>query len=156
LQWRSVLNSQIKNGPILLADNDINSIFLTLRALERNHVKNAVIVVRDGVEALDYLFEAGKYAGQATLLPEIMLLDRHLPRVSGLELLGLIRGAERTRKLPVVVLTSPEDDGDRIDATNLGTITYLRKPINFKNLLESVSRCGLHCLLVSESRRGAA
>ena len=150
------MNSPIKNGPILLADNNINDIFLTLRALERNHVKNAVIVVRDGVEALDYLFEAGKYAGQTTLLPEIMLVDLHLPKVDGLKLLGLIRGAERTRKLPVVVLTSPQDDGERIDAINLGTLTYLRKPINFKNLLESVCRCGLHCLLVSESRRGAA
>src|SRR5215471_2842697 len=90
LQWRSALNSQIKNGPILLADNNINDIFRTLRALERNHVKNAVIVVRDGVEALDYLFEAGKYAGQTTMLPEIMLLDLHLPKVGGLELLGLI------------------------------------------------------------------
>lgn len=150
------MNLQIKNGPILLADNNVNDIFLILRALERNHVKNAVIVVRDGVEALDYLFGSGKYAGQTTMLPEIILLDLHLPKLGGLELLGLIRSAERTRNLPVVVLTSADEECDRIDANNLGTITYLRKPINFRNLLEATSRCGLHCLLVSEGRRGAA
>jgi len=140
----------------LVADNNINDIFLVLRALERNHVKNAVIVVRDGVEALDYLFESGKYAGQTTMLPEVVLLDLHLPRVSGLELLGLIRGAERTRSLPVIVLTSADDEQDRIDGNSLGGISYLRRPIRFKNLLGAVSRCGLHCLLVSEPRRSAA
>ena len=139
----SILSHPIKSGPILLVDDDVNDISLTLRALDRNHLKNAVIVVRDGIEALEYLFEAGKYAGQTTILPEIVLLDLDLPKVGGLKLLGLLRAAERTRALPVIVLTSSADEQDRIDTHNLGTISYLRKPINVKNLCEAVSRCGL-------------
>ena len=140
----SILNHHLKTGPILLVDDDVNDISLTLRALERNRVKNAVIVVRDGIEALEYLFESGKYAGQTTILPEIMLLDLHLPKLGGLKLLGLIRAAERTRGLPVIVLTSSADEQDRIDIHNLGIVSYLRKPINFKNLFQAVSRCCLH------------
>jgi two-component system response regulator len=140
----SILNHHIQSGPILLVDDDVNDIALALRALDGNHVKSAVIVVRDGIEALDYLFESGKYAGQTTIRPEIVLLDLHLPKVGGLKLLGLLRAAERTRALPVIVLTSSRDEQERIDTHNLGTISYLRKPINFRNLFEAVSRCGLH------------
>lgn len=150
------MHLQAKNGSILLVQDDTNDILLTIRALEKIHLKNAVVVIRDGAEALYYLFESGKYVGQTTRLPALVLLDLHLPTVGGLEVLGLIRASERTRTLAVIALTSSVDEQARIDNHNLGTTSYLRKPIDFKNLLEAVSRCGLHFLLVSESESDAA
>ena len=93
--------SPTANRPILLVEDDTNDIFLTFHALKKNHVQNDVIVIRDGLEALDYLFGAGKYAGQMTALPEIVLLNLRLPKVGGMEVLGQIRAAERTRNLPL-------------------------------------------------------
>jgi two-component system response regulator len=139
--------------PILLVEDDANDVILTIRALERNHVKNRVIVFRDGVEVLDYLFESGKYAGQKTTLPAIVLLDLNLPKVGGIEILGQIRAASRTRTLPVIVLTSSADERDRVDTHNLGAIGFVRKPVDFRNFLDAVLQCGLHWLLLDDSSR---
>lgn len=141
--------SPTANRPILLVEDDTNDIFLTFHALKKNHVQNDVIVIRDGLEALDYLFGAGKYAGQMTALPAIVLLNLRLPKLGGMEVLGQIRAAERTRNLPVVVLTSSVDEQDRIDTRNL-SVSYVRKPVDFRNFLDAVLQCGLHWLLLDE------
>jgi two-component system, response regulator len=139
---------------ILLVEDDVSDIYFTLHTLEQNHVKNDVVVVRDGVEALDYLFESGKYAGRKTILPEIVLLDLHLPKVGGMQVLGLIRAAERTRSLPVIILTSSADEQDRITSYGLATVACIRKPLGFRNFLDAVLQCDLHWVLVNEPSRG--
>lgn len=149
----AALIPKTENRPILLVEDDRNDEFLTVRALEKNHVKNPIIVCHDGVEALDYLFEAGRYAGHRTVLPEIVLLDLNLPKVGGMEVLGQIRAAERTRSLPVVVMTTSDDEQDRITSYGLGAVGYVRKPVEFRNFLDAVSQCGLHWLLVNQLSR---
>jgi two-component system response regulator len=139
-----------ENGPILLVENDAKDILLTLHALERSHVKNDVIVVRDGIEALDYLFASGRYAGQATTMPEFILLGLHLPKVSAREVLEEIRGAERTRTLPVIVMTSSADEENRFKTYGLG-VSCIRKPVEFKDFLDALLQCGLHWLVVTKS-----
>jgi two-component system, response regulator len=153
--WEAALIPPTEHRLILLVEDDTSDIYLTLHTLEKNHVKNNVVVVRDGVEALDYLFESGKYAGHTTILPEIVLLDLHLPKVGGMEVLGLIRAAERTRSLPVIILTSSADEQDRINNYGLATVGCIRKPVDFRNFLDAVLQCGgLHWVLVNEPSRG--
>lgn len=133
---------------ILLVEDDADDEALTIRALKKNNIKNEVVVVRDGAEALDYLFATGAHAGGE--LPQLVLLDLKLPKVNGLEVLRRLREDQRTRLLPVVILTSSNEERDVVEAYRLGTNSYVRKPIDFKQFLEAVGHLGLYWLVLNE------
>lgn len=137
---------------ILLVEDNPDDIELTLHSLKTNHIKNDVVTARDGVEALDYLFGAGKYSGRdLTVAPAIILLDLKLPKVDGLEVLRRIRENELTKLIPVVVLTSSKQEKDLFNAYNLGVNSYVCKPVDFNQFAAAVSRLGLYWLLLNES-----
>ena len=136
---------------ILLVEDNRDDEALTLRALKKNNIKNEVVVAHDGVEALDYLFGTGSYAGRdLTEMPQVILLDLKLPRVDGLEVLRRLRADERTRLLPVVILTSSNEDQDRINGYGLGANSYVRKPVDFAQFIEAVRQLGLYWLILNE------
>ena len=136
---------------ILLVEDNRDDEALTLRALKKNNIKNEVVVARDGVEALDYLFGTGSYAGRdLTDMPQVILLDLKLPRVDGLEVLRRLRADERTRLLPVVILTSSNEEQDRIKGYGLGANSYVRKPVDFSQFIEAVRQLGLYWLILNE------
>jgi CheY-like chemotaxis protein len=138
--------------PILLVEDSEDDEILTLRALTKNHIANEVVVAHDGVEALDYLFGTGPHQGRdVTMLPQVMLLDLNLPRVGGLDVLRKVRQDERTKLLPVVVLTSSPEDEDRIRSYSLGANSYVRKPVGFEQFTEAVKTLGLYWLLLNET-----
>lgn len=138
--------------PILLVEDNPDDEALTLRAFRRNNVKNSVVVAHDGAEALDYLFGTGRYAGRSDReLPQVVLLDLKLPKVDGLEVLRRIREEERTRLLPVVILTSSKEERDLVDGYRLGCNSYVRKPVNFDEFLEAARQLGLYWLLLNEA-----
>jgi two-component system, response regulator len=137
---------------ILLVEDNPDDEALTLRALKKNNIKNDVMVARDGAEALDYLFGTGKYAGRDTaLLPQVVLLDLKLPKIEGLEVLRRVRADERTKLLPVVILTSSNEDQDRIAGYGLGANSYVRKPVDFSQFLEAARQLGLYWLVLNEA-----
>ena len=131
--------------PILLVEDNPDDEKLTLRALAKNNIRNAVVVARDGVQALDYLF--GESANPA---PAIVLLDLKLPKVDGIEVLRRIRAADKTRLTPVVILTSSKEDQDLITGYELGANSYIRKPVDFVQFTESVRQLGLYWLILNE------
>lgn len=136
---------------ILLVEDNPDDETLTLRAFRKNNITNRVVVTRDGDEALDYLFARGKYAGRDnSVMPQVMLLDLKLPRLGGLEVLKQIRADERTKMLPVVVLTSSDEDRDIIESYKLGANSYVRKPINFDEFLEAAQNLGLYWMLLNQ------
>jgi two-component system response regulator len=136
---------------ILLVEDNPDDVALTLRALKRNNILNEVVVAEDGVEALDYLFSKGKYAGRdATRTPIVVLLDLKLPKIDGLEVLKQIRDDERTRLIPVVILTSSSEEKDIINGYSLGANSYTRKPVDFNQFNEAVRQLGLYWLLWNE------
>ncbi|MFW6126250.1 MAG: response regulator [Chloroflexota bacterium] len=136
---------------ILLVEDNEDDVLLTLRALEENHVGNQVDVVRDGVEALDFLFGRGTYADRhGADLPAVVLLDLKLPKVDGLEVLRQIRADNRTRCLPVVILTSSSEERDLVNGYELGANSYVRKPVNFTDFTGAVRQLGLYWLLLNE------
>jgi two-component system, response regulator len=140
-----------KNKPILLVEDNADDEALTLRALKRHNIGNPVVVARDGVEALDYLFGTGPHVGRDTgELPQVMLLDLKLPRLDGLEVLKRVRADERTRRLPVVILTSSREERDVLRGYDLGANSYVRKPVDFTEFLESVRQLGLYWLILNE------
>jgi len=137
---------------ILLVEDNLDDVDLTIRALERNKIKNEVIVAHDGVEALDYLFGTGKYAGRdVSNTPQVILLDLKLPRIDGLEVLKRIREDERTKLLPVVIMTSSNEEQDIVGGYSLGANSYIRKPVDFNSFTEAVRQLGLYWLLLNES-----
>jgi two-component system response regulator len=137
---------------ILLVEDNPDDEELTLRALKKNNIQNDVIVARDGVQALDYLFGTGIYAGRdASRLPSVTLLDLKLPKIDGLEVLKRIREHERTKLLPVVILTSSKEEQDLIKGYALGANSYIRKPVDFSQFIEAVRQLGLYWLLLNES-----
>ncbi|HEY5574077.1 MAG TPA: response regulator [Anaerolineales bacterium] len=137
---------------ILLVEDNPDDEELTIRALRKNNLVNDVEVVRDGVEALDFLFAEGEYAGRdGSEIPEVVLLDLKLPKLNGLEVLERIRADARTRLLPVVVLTSSSEEEDIIASFTLGANSYVRKPVNFTSFSEAVQQLGLYWLLLNES-----
>lgn len=136
---------------ILLVEDNPDDEELTLMALEKNNILNEVVVARDGGEALDFLFGTGPGSSiSRKLLPAIVLLDLKLPKVSGLAVLQQIRGNQRTRLLPVVVLTSSNEDKDVIESYSLGCNSYVRKPVNFAMFIEATRQLGLYWLLLNQ------
>jgi len=128
---------------------------LTLRAFRKNNIMNEVVVMRDGAEALDYLFGEGSYAGRdMRVMPQIILLDLKLPKVDGLEVLKRIRADERTRLVPVVILTSSKEEQDIVNGYNLGANSYIRKPVDFVQFVEAMRLLGLYWLVLNEPLPG--
>ncbi len=141
----------MKTKIILLAEDNPDDVKLTMRALKKANVMNEVVVAQDGAEALDYLFGTGKYAGRdVNQLPQVVLLDLKMPKVDGLEVLQRIRADERTKLLPVVVLTTSSEDKDRVGSYQLGANSYVRKPVDFNQFTEAVRQLGLYWLLLNE------
>ena len=136
---------------ILLVEDNPDDEALAIRALKRHHIGNEIVVARDGVEALDYLFGTGMYAGRDTNnKPSVVLLDLKLPRVDGLEVLRRLREDNRTKFLPVVVLTTSSEEGDVINSYSLGCNSYIRKPVDFVQFSEAIRQLGMYWLLMNE------
>ena len=136
---------------ILLVEDNPNDEELTLRALKKSQILNPVRVARDGAEALDYLFARGAYADRSpTEVPQVILLDLKLPKVDGLEVLKAIRSDDRTKLLPVVVLTSSVEDKDLTSSYGLGANSYVRKPVNFNQFVEAVRQLGSYWLVINQ------
>jgi two-component system response regulator len=136
---------------ILLVDDDPNDVELTLRAFRNNPLGNKIVVARDGLEALDYLCGTGAYAGRDPAhQPQVVLLDLNLPAIDGLEVLRRIRADDRFRRLPIVILTSSNEDSDKLAGYGLGANSYVRKPVDFRKFSEAVTRLGLYWMLVNE------
>lgn len=136
---------------ILLVEDNPDDVELTLRAFRKNKIRNDIVVTRDGVEALDYLFGTGAYRDRDTgILPQLVLLDLKLPRLGGMEVLKRLRSDERTRFLPVVVLTSSTEERDLAEAYRSGVNSYIRKPVDFNKFAEAVQLLGLYWLVLNE------
>jgi CheY-like chemotaxis protein len=136
---------------ILLIEDNPDDETLTMRALAKNNIANRIVIAHDGVEALDYLFGTGMHAGRDTSLqPALILLDLKLPKVDGFEVLRQLRADKRTRFLPVVILTSSNEEQDIVNGYGLGANSYVRKPIDFQRFLVSVQQIGLYWLAVNE------
>ena len=136
---------------ILLVEDNPDDEALTHRALKKNNIGNEVVVARDGAEALDYLFGTGAYEGRDTsIVPQVVLLDLKLPKVDGLEVLRRLRAGERTKLLPVVVLTSSREQQDLVDSYDYGANSYIRKPVDFAQFVEAVRQLGLYWLVLNE------
>ena len=137
---------------ILLVEDNDDDVELTLRALRRTRVADRVDVVRDGAEALEYLFATGSHAGRDVRdTPNLVLLDLELPKVGGLEVLERLRADPRTRRLPVVILTSSNVGDDLARSYDLGANSYIRKPVDFRRFMEAVNQLGLYWLVLNEA-----
>ncbi len=137
---------------ILLVEDNPNDEALTLRALKKNNIRNEVVVVRDGAEALEWLFATGAHSGRDPAnLPQVVLLDLKLPKVSGLEVLRAVRADPRTKRLPVVLLTSSREDQDVITGYDLGANSYVCKPVDFSDFAEAIRQLGLYWLVLNET-----
>lgn len=135
---------------ILLVEDNPDDEALTLRALKKNNILNEVIIARDGVEALDYMFGVGKFAGRdTTRTPQVILLDLKLPKLDGLEVLRRIRENERTRLQPVVILTTSNEERDIISSYQLGANSYIRKPVDFDQFMDAIRQLGLYWLVLN-------
>lgn len=137
---------------ILLVEDNPDDVALTLRALKKNNIKNTVVVAKDGVEALDFLFGEGAHQGRDPRdKPQLILLDLKLPKVDGLEVLQKLRTDERTRLLPVVILTSSKEQRDLVEGYSLGANSYIRKPVDFDQFIEAVRQLGLYWMVLNET-----
>ena len=137
---------------ILLVEDNPDDEALTIRALKKNNILNEVIVARDGVEALNYLFAEGSYADRdIDDQPQVILLDLKLPKLDGLEVLKRIRADRRTRLLPVVILTTSNEDRDVINSYEMGANSYIRKPVDFEQFIEAIRQLGLYWLVLNQA-----
>lgn len=142
----------MKEKVILLVEDNPDDELLTIDALAANKVGNDVVVARNGVEALDYLFARGAYTGRRVSdLPAVVLLDLKLPKIDGLEVLRQLRADDRTHLLPVVILTSSNEEEDRLKGYSLGANSYVRKPVDFDEFVKAAGQLGLYWLLLNQS-----
>ncbi|MEP6900596.1 MAG: response regulator [Actinomycetota bacterium] len=140
-----------KNKSILLVEDNPDDEALMLRALKKNNIANLIIVTRDGVEALDYLFATGQYAGRDLReMPQLILLDLKLPKIEGLEVLRRLRCSELTKLIPVVILTTSAEQRDIIESYNLGANSYVQKPVDFNEFMETTRQLGTYWLLLNQ------
>ena len=141
----------MKEPVILLVEDNADDEALTMRALQKNNITNKIVVARDGVEALDYLFARGQHAGRDTgTQPAVILLDLKLPKLDGFEVLRELRADNRTKLLPVVILTSSKEQQDIANGYDLGANSYVRKPVDFQQFVEAVRQLGLYWLVINE------
>jgi two-component system response regulator len=137
---------------ILLVEDNPDDEFLTVRALKKNNIGNRLVIVRDGAEALDFLFCTGDYASREPRdLPQLILLDIKLPKLDGLEVLRRVRADPRTSLLPIVVLTSSKEEQDLIESYKNGANSYVRKPVDFNEFIEAVRELGMYWLVINEA-----
>lgn len=137
--------------PVLLVEDNPSDIALTRRALQKSRISNPLLVMEDGVEALDYLFGRGPHAGRdAADFPALILLDLKLPRVDGLSVLKELRADPRTRRVPVVILTTSSEEQDLATSYDLGVNSYVRKPVDFTQFASAVEQLGLYWLVLNE------
>jgi two-component system response regulator len=145
----------VRNKIILLVEDNDDDIELTLRAFERSRVANEIVLARDGEEAIDYLFASGAHADRDPEAgPEVVLLDLKLPKLDGLGVLRRMRTDERTRRLPVVVLTSSNEEQDVISSYDLGANSFVQKPVDFTQFVEAARQLGLYWLVLNERPPG--
>lgn len=141
----------MNNKTILLVEDNPDDEALAIRALKRNHISNQIVVAHDGVEALDYLFGNGVHAGRdLSIKPTVILLDLKLPRIDGIEVLRRLREDDRTKLLPIVVLTTSSEEQDMLDSYSLGCNSYIRKPVDFIQFSEAIRQLGMYWLLMNE------
>ena len=136
---------------ILLVEDSVQDAELTRRALKRHNVANDVAWVRDGVEALEYLFCEGEYAGRDNGPPKLVLLDMKMPRMDGLQVLARLKGDERTHAIPVVMLTSSREERDLVESYALGVNSYIVKPVDFEQFADTVSQVGMYWVLANQT-----
>lgn len=136
---------------ILLVEDNPDDEALAIRALKRNHISNEIVVAHDGVEALDFMFGTGIYAERdISVKPTVVLLDLKLPRVDGIEVLRRLREDERTKLVPVVILTTSSEEQDMLDSYSLGCNSYIRKPVDFIQFSDAIRQLGMYWLLMNE------
>jgi two-component system, response regulator len=145
-----VVSVQDETKVILLVEDNPDDEALTLRAFAKNNISNGIVVVRDGAEALDWLFRCGQHANRGTLDPQVVLLDLKLPKIDGLEVLRQMRGDPRTRLMPVVILTSSNEESDLLRGYELRANSYIRKPVDFARFVEAVREIGMYWLVLNE------
>ena len=139
-----------KNSILVVEDNE-DDLELTLRAFAKNNILNEIVIARDGVEALDYLFGTGAHEGRdLRVMPEVILLDLNMPRMGGIETLKKIRANKRTKLLPVVVLTSSDEEQDMTESYKCGVNSYIRKPVDFSQFVDSVRQLSLYWLVLNQ------
>lgn len=141
--------------PILLVEDDPRDLELTLLALERSQLANEVVIVRDGAQALEYLLQEGEHAGRRQGNPAVVLLDLKLPKVSGLEVLEAVRSTPSLRSLPVVMLTSSQEESDLLRSYELGVNAYVVKPVDFKQFVAAISDLGVFWAVLNEPPPGS-
>jgi two-component system response regulator len=141
----------LSDGTILLVEDNKDDEALSMRAFNRNKIRNPIVCVRDGQEALDWLFGEGAYADRNPAeMPAVVLLDLKLPKVDGLEVLRRVRANPVTRLTPIVILTSSREDRDRLEGYSLGANSYIQKPVDFEQFVEAIRQLGLYWLVLNE------
>ncbi len=141
----------MRDKTILLVEDNPDDEALAIRALKRNHISNEIVVAHDGVEALDFMFGTGMYVGRdISIKPTVILLDLKLPRIDGIEVLRRLREDDRTKLVPVVVLTTSSEEQDMLDSYSLGCNSYIRKPVDFIQFSEAIRQLGMYWLLMNE------
>lgn len=137
---------------ILLIEDNMNDAELTIRALKKNNLTNKLVHLKDGAEAIDFIFAEGNYSGRKVEnIPKVILLDLKMPKVSGIEVLKKIKADERTKKIPVVILTSSKEDPDIQECYRLGVNSYVVKPVQFEEFVKSVSELGLYWMILNQA-----
>lgn len=143
--------ADFKQVEILLVEDNPTDAELTIRALKKHHLANKLVWVKDGAEALEFIFCVGSYAGRTEGNPKLILLDIKLPKVDGVEVLRRIKSDERTRTVPVVMLTSSQEERDIVESYKLGVNSYLVKPVEFDQFIDTVSQAGLYWAVMNKT-----